>query len=82
MQLDFTTGCQRLLRGRRVGSIQSRATAVYLCNPGGEFCERRFLRERSGSCEDIRRNPIGERHFFGHVASRTGVDLAHLRKVT
>ncbi len=82
MQLDFTTGSQRFLRGRRVDSIPSRGPAVSLYNPCGEFCERRFLRERSGSCEDARRNPIGERHFFGHVASRARVDLAHLRKAT
>jgi hypothetical protein len=46
-----------------------------------ERCERRFLRQVSGSCADARRNPIGKGDRFGHVTSRLGVDLAHLRKM-
>ena len=60
-------GCKRLL----CVSIRSK----------GELCERRFLRQISGSCADARRNPIGKGDLFGHVTSRRGVDLAHLRKV-
>jgi hypothetical protein len=56
------------------------AAAVSLFDPG-ERCERRFLRKGSSSCADVRWNPIGERHFFGHVASRTRVDLRHTREV-
>src|SRR5437588_12882500 len=60
-------GCKRLL----CVSIRSK----------GELCERRFLRQISGSGADARRNPIGKGDLFGHVTSRRGVDLAHLRKV-
>ena len=45
-----------------------------------KLCERRFLREVSGSCADVRRNPIGKRNLFRHVTSRLGVHLQHLRK--
>jgi hypothetical protein len=56
------------------------AAAVSLFAPS-ERCERRFLRKSSSSCADVRRDPIGERHFFGHVASRSRVDLRHTREM-
>jgi hypothetical protein len=74
-------------RRRRGGGEQTQmlalsvwAAAVSLFDPG-ERCERRFLRKSSSSCADLRRDPIGERHFFGHVASRTRVDFTHAREV-
>jgi len=66
----------------------SGASAPFACwaanslfDPGGEFCERRLVREASSSRADARRHPIGERDFFGHVTSQTRVDLAHLREL-
>lgn len=56
------------------------ACSALLFDPGDELRERRFLGEASGSGADARRNPIGEGEFFGHVASRTRVDLAQPRK--
>ena len=66
-------------RGRRVQPLVG-PRGVPLRSKG-ELCERRFLRQVSGSCADARRNPIGEGDFFGDVPSRIRVDLAHLREV-
>ena len=56
------------------------AATVSLLDPG-ERCERRFLRKGSSRCADVRWDPIGEGHLFGHVVSRTRVDLRHTREV-
>ena len=49
--------------------------------PRADFCERRFLREVSGSGADPRRNPIRKGNLCRQVTSRLGVDLTHFRKV-
>ena len=69
-----------LPRRRRVQRLVGPRPAS-LFDPGGKLCERRFLRQASGNGADARRNPIWEGDFFGHVTSRTRVNLAHLRKV-